>query len=66
MRLTLILVIMIIVMAVVTAVMIVLKTAQTSTCALTPSLREAVGPLLLFLGGACPLLRVVARRQCLH
>ena len=36
------------------------------TCALTPSPIEAVGPLPLLLGGACPILRVGARRQFLH
>ena len=35
-----------------------------SSCAFTPSIREAVGPLPLLLGGVCPLLRVVARHQC--
>ena len=33
-------------------------------CALTPT--EVVGPLPLLLGGACPLLRARARRQCLY
>ena len=36
-----------------------------STCALTLSIREAVGPLPLLLGRACPLLRARARHQYL-
>ena len=37
-----------------------------NTCALTTSLREAVGPLPILLGGPCTLLRAGARRQCLR
>ena len=37
-----------------------------STCSLTPSLIEAVGPLHLLLGRACPLLREGSLRQFLR
>ena len=37
-----------------------------STCALIPSLREAVGPLPLLLVEVCPLLRAGTRCQCLR
>ena len=37
-----------------------------STCDLTPSLIEAVGPLPPLLGGVCPILRAGAQYQCLR